>query len=263
MVDLIINNKIYQFKTEWEDMTIQEAIDIRRLIDDIPEKLKTVYECYATKRNKKNEAQLEKKLISALSKITKEDEVKVFPVFYGDIIMALSNIPKSVMKRILWLGRTQFYDKMCIKIVTGLLWEPKKVEPLASFEFEGIEYFCPTEKKMLNEVRPMGHAESVEFAESSDLEIFARKIEGGQYSVLTNIISILYRPKGEAYNEDVSLKRAEKFGELDMRIGFGVFFYLKRLATSSMQSIQIYKAVARMRKVKKLLEQVASTNLDG
>ncbi len=263
MVEVVINKRSYHFNTEWEDITIQEAINLRVLLDNIPEKLKAVYDCYVTKETKKNKEELGKKLEAALMEITKEEEIREFPEFYGEVIMMLSDIPKSVIKRVLWRERVRIYDRMCLQIVISLLWEPKHIKPVKSIQLGKEILFGPEDKKILDEVRPMGHSQSVTFTESTDLELFSEEMKGGKYSVWPNIISIVYRPEGEEYDEDKSLKRAEKLKELDMKTAWGVFFYLKEHVNSLTKNIQILEALHKVAQLESQLSQAGSTSSDG
>lgn len=263
MVEVVINKRSYHFNTEWGDITIQEAINLRILLDDIPEKLKAVYDCYASKETKKNKEQLQKRLDTALMEITKEEEIREFPEFYGEVIMMLSDIPKSVIKRVLWRERTRIYDSMCLQIVISLLWEPKHITSVKSIQLGSEVLLGPEDKKILDEVRPMGHSQSVIFTESTDLELFSEEMKGGKYSVWPNIISIVYRPEGEEYDEDKSLERAEKLKTLDMKTAWGVFFYLKGHVSSSMKSIQILEALRKVAHLERQLSQAGSTSSDG
>ena len=68
---------------------------------------------------------------------------------------------------------------------------------------------------------------------------------GGKFELAANLIAILCRPedkstgKMEKYNEDVSVKRAERFTELNMKTVFNVFFCLNQGIIISRQSMTI------------------------
>ena len=82
----------------------------------------------------------------------------------------------------------------------------------------------PSSKTVLGVSIPFYNESALAFAESADMELFAEDMAGGRYKWATNIISILCRPEGEKYNEQRSLERAEKMGELTMDIFWDVFF---------------------------------------
>lgn len=264
MLGVTINGKDYDIKVEHEDFTIQDAINIRIKLDAIPKNLFKLYENLIEERKDENKEKLEKEQKEITDSFTPQDLRKTFPIFYGDIIQLSSDIPEAVMKLMPADWRTRLYESCCIKNVCELLGSPKYIDPAISFTQDDIKYFAPEPYEILNEVRPMGkNTRILEFAESADLELFSEELKGGKYSVLPNIISILYRPKDEEYNEATSLTRVEKFKQLDMKIGWGVFFYFKQLETISLQNIRTLEVQEQILILRRQLSEAGLTNSAG
>lgn len=263
MIAVGINGRDYQIKVDHKDFTIQDYINIRVRLNSAPENLIELYNNYATKKNKSNEAELEKNRLEIERAFTKKDIAKTLPIFYADILGLCSDIPEEVMRKIDRHEREKVYNQFCLGVVSELLFEPKGIKSINSFVMDKTELIAPGYYEILGQKRPMGKAQAIEFAEATDLELFADDLKGGKYEVLPNIISILYRPEGEVYDEEKSLKRAEKMKGLTMDIGWSVFFYLKELGILSLQYIQISRGREKIRELRRQLLSRESTNSDG
>lgn len=223
-----INNISYRLKQNWNEITINEAIEIMKVINKMPERLREYYDLILKKQTK----QVKTKITKWNEDITLEERVKIFPAFYGKMLYKLSNAPQKVIDRVDWQSRTNIYNFKigegisCESVVIGLLSFPfdYKIQGIESFKLKGEALLLPVTRSVLGEDRPMGNEPAITFTESADLEIFASKLSGGVYERATNIISILCRPKGEEYDEEKSLKRAESMGKLTMDIFWEVFF---------------------------------------
>ena len=223
-----INNVSYQLKQGWHEITINEAIEIMKVINKMPERLREYYDLILKKQTK----QVKTKIAKWNEDVTLEERVKIFPTFYGKMLYKLSNVPQKVIDRVDWQSRTNIYNFKigegisCESVVIGLLSFPfdYKVKNSESFKFKGETLLLPVTKSILGEQKPMADEQAIVFTESADLEIFANKLSGGVYERATNIISILCRPKGEEYDEEKSLKRAEDMGKLTMDVFWEVFF---------------------------------------
>lgn len=231
-----VNGIEYKCLESWKEMPISKAIEIQQILDDIPSLLKELYDLRVSKSETKKED-----INKLIGKIDTKDRIKHFPLFYGEVIKALTDIPGDVMEEIMWDMRTQFYNMYCERLVTGLLYgDYDHIKPIKSFRFKGEIYWLPKEDHVLGKPVPMADAQTIEFTEVADLEIYSEQLKGGKYQVSPNIISILCRPKDEAYNEKKSLARADKFMDLTMDIVWEVFFCIHRLSIISSQNIQIY-----------------------
>jgi hypothetical protein len=218
VVNVDINQKKYKVIESWSEMTIDQAVEIYKACDAIPDKLNDIYKALTDKEA----------LATATAEADDADCVKHFPKFYGKIITLVSDIPEDIVDRISWSERTAFFNQYVEKFVIGLLYHPYdfKAKGIKSFAHEEQVYFLPETKTVINDQRTFADATAIEFAESADLELHSRSMAGGKFEVAANIISILCRPEGEVYNEDVSLKRAESFRSLSMSVFYEVFFCL-------------------------------------
>jgi len=258
-----INGREYKIKVDHKDFTIQDYIKIRIRLNTAPELLVELYKNYATKKTKGNEEKLTNEAIEIEGKFTKEEKSKTLPTFYGDILGLCSDIPENIMKKIHRQDREKVYNQYCLKTVAELLFEPKSITPINSFKLGKEKLIAPKYYEILGQKRPMGSSQIIEFAEAADLEVFSDELEGGKYEVLPNIISILYRPAGEDYDEKKSLERAKKMQHLTMDIGWSVFFYLKELGAFSLQCIQTSRAQAAIAELRRQLSSQGSTISDG
>lgn len=223
-----VNQVTYRLKEAWHEITINQSIEIMKVINKMPERLREYYDLILKKQTKEVKAKIEKWNDS----VTVEERKKTFPAFYGRMLFKLSSVPQKVVDRIDWQGRTNIYHFKigegisCESVVIGLLSFPfdYKVQGIKSFKLNGETLLLPSTKTVLGKDKPMADEQAIVFTESADLEIFSEKLASGIYEYATNIVSILCRPKGEEYDEDKSLKRAEKMGKLSMDIFWEVFF---------------------------------------
>ena len=105
------------------------------------------------------------------------------------------------------------------------------------FKFEGETYVLPKKRTVLGEEREMGYISTIQFTEAADLDLYMRDLDDKNYSVLANIVSIICLKEGEQYDEEVCLKRAEKFKDVTMDIAWDVFFYLGELLDTYTKAI--------------------------
>lgn len=259
---LSIGGTEYKAIETWEEMPLSTAIQVHQVIDDMPSMLRELYD-HSTKKDP------DQKLTDELyAKITDEDMIKLFPLFYGEIMCTLSTIPRSVMEGMMYDWRTSGYKKYCEGLVMGIMFgDYSEIKNIKSFEWESDTYYLPTSGHFLggnvdltkvsdqdiSTDVPMQNEQTIVFVEIADLEIYSERLKGGKYEVAANIVSIMCRPEGEEYNEKKSLERAEKFKELPMSIVWEVFFCIQQLLTISSQNTQISqlrKVVDRQRKLR-------------
>ena len=224
MLNLKIQDKDYQIRGivndndfTWKEWSIDQAIKLNEVALSAPKKLLDIYA-----QMTKEEAEREE------IGITDKERLKTFPKFYGDVIHACSNIPKSVIKMMPEPYRKNLYDKYCLWFVFRVLYIDSFIKELdsKSFDFEGETYYLPEKKEVLDSFIPNYESSAVEFQQSSDVMIALEDVKAGKIKGIKYLIAILCRPKGEPYDEGRIVERAEKFGKLDMEIGLGVFFYL-------------------------------------
>lgn len=232
MINIDLAGEVYSVVNNWSDLTLKRYIEIQKICDKAPKKLKYVFDLHYN--NKGDE------LKDLDISITEQE--KTFPTFYGKIICALSDMPKKQMNRIMAEDREDMFWKYFSKFVMGALIAAVDVEPVEndSFTFELDEgdenyeeckfafgeYRLPKSKEVMGKKRPFGYLETIQFTEASYLKINMMEFDAGDYSKLANIVSILCLKDGEEYDEDVCLERAKAFKFLTMDIVWDVFFYL-------------------------------------
>lgn len=243
MLIFSINNCDYKLLQSWEEITLKKAIELHTLCTkEMPGKLKLLYDTLAETKGEDTD-----KLEEIFASITEEDNYRTFPKFYGRVLECLSNCPADVIEQINGNERTAFYKSNLERIVLGVLYQPFDFdyEEITYFEFENTIYLTPESKTVIGQKRPMFSNTALEFTECADLMLAAKEMAGGKFELAANLIAILCRPedkstgKMEKYNEDVSVKRAERFTELNMKTVFNVFFCLNQGIIISRQSMTI------------------------
>ena len=228
MYHLTVNSKDAKLIQYWNEMTLSRADKVYKIMDHMPDKLKEIYQ--ATLREQT--PQTKTKLAKLYRKLTTKETTKKFPEFYGKIICALSNISNKEMKYVLHDSRTHIYQLTlengvsCESVVMGLLGFPydHDIKPIKNFKWRGETLELPVYKTQFGTEIPMAEEQIITFAEATDLQIFGEQMAEGKYKVMSNIISILCRPKDEEYDEEKSLERAKTMMKLPMDIVWEVFF---------------------------------------
>ncbi len=252
---LSIHDTEYKAIEDWPEMSTAKAIEVNQVVHDMPELLRKLYD-HSTKKNPD-----QKETDELYAEVTTEDRIKIFPVFYGEIMRVLTTIPGQVMEGILWDVRTQFYKQYCEHLVQGILFgDYSSIKGIENFEWNEHTYWLPTSGHFLNTDQsvPMEHESTIVFTEVADLEIYSEQLKGGKYEVAPNIISILCRHKNEHYDEKRSLERAKEFLDLPMNIVWEVFFCIQQLSIISSQNILILKLRKEVRTQRKLKRQALS-----
>ena len=230
MVNIEIDKR-YQIPENWSEMPDTMASAIFQV--PIPSKLKEFYD-HKMLQNPKEEPV-----------ISKKDLMKTFPAYYGQVLEKMG-ISAEITPRILATDRIWFYQNYCLKFVLGLhYWpdyEPKKPEYIVH---NGEKLYFPKSKEVFGNEIPMAYTTAFEWSEAMDLEMAADEFKGGKYEIGRTIASILLRPQGEAYDEDVSLERAKGMN-LNMDTVWEVFFCLIELL-STQRTLENSYLAARVR----------------
>lgn len=230
----------------WDQITLKKAIELSKI--EIPKELFDVYT--AENDNIRN------KLIDSLSD---DCLFKAFPDYYGKVLSCLYNIPEETMKYVHRDLRKTYYEALCMDWILGVRFgDYRFVNNIKSFEFKGVKYFLPETEIILNGIElPFRWLTTLEFTEAADIEINSNMLRSGNYEYAANVISILCKPKGEKYNEKISMERAELFQELTMDIVWEVFFYIQDFSTN-LKSLSLTCSVLQLVKELKNLNQVDS-----
>lgn len=235
MVTVKISNVEYNIKDEWDEITLEEFVHLQQICDKAPKKLKDIM--HLVLEGKTDE-------ISSVE-LSDREKVKTFPKFYGDLLVELSDIPKKVVNTIDSVSRETFFYTYLSKVAISCMHHPVDIPevPRDSFDFVSSDknlslemkelingkYILPKSKEVLGEDRPLGYISTMQFTESSDLDLYMRGLDKKDYTMISNIVSILCVKEGEEYDEDISLARAKHFKHLTMDIVWDVFFYLSEV----------------------------------
>jgi hypothetical protein len=229
MRELEVNGTKYGLK-EWKDLTLEQA---QALIDyPIPEPLKVYFD-------------------DGKGGFTVEQELNEFPRYYVEVILMLTDIPRHEFDRVKF-GYfnhvhyiTDFFYRHCLEYLLALLHGPT-FQGTGKREFihhgQG-PYLFPTEKKIADMIIPLENETAATFVESTQLmsAMFGTRTMGIKNMAL--LTAILCRKKGEEYNEQVALQRAEEFKDLPMDVIWDVFFYTLHGLTLSAQRSAILSAI--------------------
>lgn len=217
MVEIQVNRKKYKGVSSWEEMPCSLAAKLYSV--PMPEKLKA---CYQVSLDKESGKKTEEDVNKLLETVTVEDTIKIWPEYYGEIISIWFDCDVSKLNSDC---RTQIFNEYCLNLMLGLHWTPNQTWESKEFIELGEEkLYFPASKQVLGQIVPMAHETAITFAESADLQLNVEKFKGGQYEITPNLVSILCRPKGEEYDEDISLYRAEKLKDIKMDVAWQVFF---------------------------------------
>jgi len=78
-------------------------------------------------------------------------------------------------------------------------------------------------------------------------------LEGIGIAGMSQFCAVMCREKGEDYDEDKAMVRAEAFETLPMNIVWEVFFCITRLSTTSVNHVLTFLSVANRELVKELV----------
>ncbi len=226
MILVTINGQSYSVCSEWKDLNISKAAELHKI--PMPETLRNCY-TVAVQAAGMPEKDAEIRLDEAERQITIEDQHKHFPGYFLSVIACLSDIPEAVLRQTDVNSIKAIYQTYMKQFVEGVHFIPAgfTAMDIESFEFDGETFLLPKSKKVFGVDVPMVDVSALEFTESADLMVYMARIEKDKdINTIANLISILCRPEGEKYNEEVSLARAERFKGLTMDVVWGVFFSL-------------------------------------
>jgi hypothetical protein len=233
MVEIQVNRKKYKGVSSWEEMPCSLAAKLYAV--PMPEKLKA---CYQVSLDKESGKKTEEDVNKLLETVTVEDTIKIWAEYYGEIISIWFDCDVSKLNSD---RRTHIFNQHCLNLILGLHWTPTQTWIDKEFIELGEEkLYFPASKNVLGQNVPMAYETAITFAESADLQLNIDKFKGGQYEIAPNLVSILCRPKGEEYDEDMSLHRAEKLKDVKMDVAWQVFFCANLFLFSQEVQDQLY-----------------------
>tara|TARA_R110000772_G_scaffold6748_2_gene23521 strand:- start:84 stop:791 length:708 start_codon:yes stop_codon:yes gene_type:complete len=192
---------------EWKDITVKYWGELSTII----KKHYTLASQEDEIREEERHELLENPLLSDLIKENPLNDSQVLKM-NSDIFTYITGLTKE---------ETSLVDVSKITQVISLinkLTEEYKPKGIRNFEFEGEEYFFPSEffKK-----QTYG-----DFIESTQLDMYIKDMENGRFDILPEQMAILCRRTGEEYDDDLIPEKAEKFRGLTMDVIWEFSFFL-------------------------------------
>ena len=201
MIELQIGENKCSIPNEWNEIDLNTYKDLVRIIyendfkepnDELREQDKEVVDVERQMSNIK----LNRKILSYLTKIDES-------VINKCNILEMNNALKLMTEFLNTQAETKYNNKVKFK-----------------FDFKGKTYYFP-EMKM--------HGSTFgDYIESAQLEVLAKKSEGGRMSVVAEQMAVLCREENEKYNEEKVLKKTKIFGKLKMDIVWDFLFFLTK-----------------------------------
>lgn len=209
MITIDINGTKYILKSKWNDITIEECQRLEAI--EVPDRFTKLL------RGDIKE-----------SDVTYDEQVKVFPQYFGLVLCELGNIPTAVMNKVTWADRTALYS-----LVSGIMSDIQTRSGAShhytnktEFEHNGITYNLDEECKVLDALIPMPNTTAVEFVEQSDLLITLNNFKESLSTNAAMLCAIALRDRSKEYSERDVLMLAEQFKTLKMSDFWEVFFSL-------------------------------------
>lgn len=227
MIQIDIDGKKYLGPEpgKWDQLTIDKAIELSKVIRGIPPKLRKMYDDWINGKR------------FDYSDWTDEDTLRNHPRFFTRVIETLYSLPEGALQ--LTLGNVNeiqsFYNSYCQKFVLGIIHLPVDFEPLNMLEFRyrGKRYFMPAPFETYKEEIPLGLAAGDQITEALDILNISRELQEGKMEVLPLLVASICLPAGEKYDSQVVLERSKSFGGLPMSIALEVFFYCINFSTDA------------------------------
>ena len=239
MITITID-KTYKLPENWSEIGLLKAQELFKV--PVPPKLMEYWDCKIKKKDTPN--------------LTERDLIKIFPEYYGKILTVFG-VPNSVVRKIMWQDRVAFFNTYLLEFVLGMHFSPNFESTSPEFIEYGEKLYFPKSKDLLDVKLPMAYTTAWEFSEMADLQIYASGLAEGKYDYIANIASVMCRPLGEEYNEDISLERAEKLKDMKMSDAWEVFFCLIEHSTMQLNHDQMYLKEVLTRKLSLPLKQRA------
>lgn len=233
MIRIDIAGHKYHLPQDWHEISIAKGIELDGIIKDMPGNL----------RELDDDLHTGKKMEWSTVGIGVDDIYINWPKWYGRVISCIGGVHDEVMERTLADQRSMIYKTYLERFIIGMVYMPYDFVPDRRnyFEHEGIRYYFPfSGKNGLGLDVPGRWMDTIEFTESADLLMTAKKLEDGIVSVVPKLIAILCRPMGEKYDEATVLSRADKFGSLGMDIAWKVLFFSMDCTTLLLNDLESY-----------------------
>lgn len=206
MIDIIINSLKYSLPVMWDEISLDEAMSLETLTDKLPDSLK---EYFAVMYEP-----------SAAHGELFDSECGVLADFYARVLSLLSKMPLELAMQTEPQQVAQVVEKYLSHFIVSVIFEPVfEPQGIESFMWQGEELLLPRTRIGLNGQQIEGYSISAEeFCVVSDLYTQSKV----RYAAM--IVATLCRPRGEAYDVQMVIRRARTMSKLPMSIVLEVFF---------------------------------------
>jgi len=231
MIQLKINNKSGHLATDWDDMTVQQAINLMDI--SIPDRITDVSDA------------------AQWLSYGVDYAAKVFTI--------LSDFDRATVDRTQAADIVTYFNRYLLGFVIDLHSQsPETYRPtgVKSFRLKGVDYLLPTSLKVESKTLPMYSASAVEFVESSNVLAMIADLKAEGIKYLPLLIATYCRPDGEAFNEKTVTDRTELFKTLPMSTAWELFFCIQGLIQSYTINILRYTQKQMKRQLMRLRLQV-------
>lgn len=230
----------------WSEISLDKFIELADV--DIPEKLIQLYTLSA------KIAQASKQELSLLSSqwdelnkaITYEDNIKIFPEYYGKVISLMSDASDEVIDTIEPEAREELYESVLKGFVLSILFvnpvdvvngkiKPYNPPSVSNFELDGEVYHFPESINIFGKEVRFANEQILSFAEACDIDIANNGLKNEGIKKMGMFMAVYCRKKGEKYKENITLQRKDLFNKVSMDIVWALFFCIDRYTRTYME----------------------------
>ncbi len=216
MIPCHIGNTIVNIRYKWDEITLSKANEFYTLCKRMPPKL---MEMYSLMREEDNGNKLEQ-WYDSLSKGVSE-----FTDFYRNVLICLSDSGPELLHKVKGEDIDAIYFNYIHQLAFSILNHGAGHDSfdIEYFIHKGEFYYLPENKEVMDFVIPFEAISTIQFTEANDLFKMVTDHEEG-YKYVGAVIASLCMKKGELFDQDVIMKRAQEFKDLPMDTVFNVFF---------------------------------------
>jgi len=213
MIQLKINNRSRKLATEWNDVTIDQAIRINSL--KLPEHIKTLED-----------------IADPASWLLSTDAMK----YAKEVFLILSSFDSLDVEHTNAFDIMAYFNRYLLPIVADLhSLEPVTYKPtgIKQFEMNDTVYKLPESLLIDESLLPLHSATAIEFTESSNIIALIADLSKEGIKYLPLFVATYCRPEGEKYDEVKIQQRSVEFAQLPMSVAWEVFFCIQQLTILS------------------------------
>ncbi len=263
MIELTFDEGKFTGADCWEEITLDQFIRVCEV--EIPTRLRNLL-IAATALNDEDiklKQHAEDNYDKLAAEITTRDLIQTFPLYYGELMSILTDVPREIIERIDGTLRAEFFDRYIRYVVLSIFYtQPIKYtangmvpyvpdKPITEFDLNGTTYYLPKTLKLYDNDIFLADEPVVSFAEASEIEMTYRDLLEKGVSKLPMFMAIYCRPKDEQYDERKVLRREPLMRSVTMDKVWSVFFCISQLLRCCNHSIPLFtkKAVHLVREM--------------